>query len=180
MTNRPFMHRLVQSLAVLALLAQGCQWPPPEEPEPRVCGGLAGLACDAGEFCSFPLEAQCGAADQTGLCAVVPESCTEQYAPVCGCDDRTYDNECFANAAGVSVAREGACEQEGVSCDTRELACLRAAPECPDGQVPQIIDHCFGPCVPIDACLCNEAADCSYPDTYTCHMYRGRCGPYVN
>ena len=24
---------------------------PPEEPEPRVCGGLAGLPCDAGEFC---------------------------------------------------------------------------------------------------------------------------------
>jgi hypothetical protein len=145
-----------------------------------VCGGFAGLPCDEGEFCDFPPGAQCGAADQTGTCAVTPEVCDDVLAPVCGCDDHTYDNACLAHAAGVSVLHDGACEPEGVSCDPRELRCRRAAPECPDFQVPEIIDGCYGPCVAIDACLCDEPADCPNHDAYTCHMYRGRCGPYVN
>ena len=77
----------------------------------RDCGGLLGLQCEVGEFCSYEEDALCGAADQTGVCEVLPEVCTEIFAPVCGCDDRTYDNECFANAAGVSIASEGACPE---------------------------------------------------------------------
>ena len=73
------------------------------------CGGLAGLACDADEYCDFPTSAQCGAADQTGVCKDKPELCTEEYAPVCGCDDKTYGNACAAHAAGVSVAKQGEC-----------------------------------------------------------------------
>ena len=30
--------------------------------EPAACGGLQGLQCADGEFCNYPLEAQCGAA----------------------------------------------------------------------------------------------------------------------
>jgi Kazal-type serine protease inhibitor domain len=85
------------------------------EPEPppdgggSICGGIAGFACPTGEYCSFPAGAQCGAADQTGTCATRPEVCTQIYAPVCGCDDRTYGNACEAAAQGVSVLREGPC-----------------------------------------------------------------------
>ena len=35
--------------------------------------------------------------------------CTEQYEPVCGCDDVTYSNSCYADAAGVSVWTVGEC-----------------------------------------------------------------------
>jgi hypothetical protein len=76
-----------------------------------VCGGLLGASCDDGEFCNFPPEAICGAADQTGTCEAVPEACTAILQPVCGCDDRTYGNACEANRAGVSVASEGACDE---------------------------------------------------------------------
>lgn len=86
-----------------------------------VCGGLQGAACDKGEFCDFGANGQCGAADQTGVCRAVPETCTEEYAPVCGCDDKTYSNECFASGAGVSVSYKGECTGKGVACGTRGL-----------------------------------------------------------
>jgi hypothetical protein len=75
----------------------------------EMCGGLAGFACAPGLYCSFAPDAMCGAADQTGTCAKIPEVCTEQYDPVCGCDDKTYSNACDAGRAGVSVGKKGEC-----------------------------------------------------------------------
>ena len=94
-----------------------------EAPE-QACGGLLGLACDAGEYCHFEPDQMSGAADQTGVCLTTPEACIEIFMPVCGCDDQTYGNACVAHAAGVSVASEGECPSSNV-CGTR------GAPECP-------------------------------------------------
>jgi hypothetical protein len=83
-----------------------------EAPEPRACGGLLGLQCADAEFCDYAPEAMCGRADATGVCAPRPEQCTLDLMPVCGCDGETYSNRCSANAAGVSVETEGACEDD--------------------------------------------------------------------
>ncbi len=36
--------------------------------------------------------------------------CTANYAPVCGCDAKTYSNSCVAEKNGVIYYREGACQ----------------------------------------------------------------------
>lgn len=36
--------------------------------------------------------------------------CIEIYQPVCGCDQKTYSNSCFAKINGLSEWTEGACE----------------------------------------------------------------------
>lgn len=47
-----------------------------------------------------------------GTCKPIPEMCTMEFAPVCGCDGKTYSTACVAGRSGVSVASNGACPGE--------------------------------------------------------------------
>lgn len=67
----------------------------------------------SGEYCH--IETGCvvtGA--KMGDCRPMPNSCNMLYAPVCGCDGKTYGNACTAHAAGINVAQKGTCDP---SCD---------------------------------------------------------------
>jgi hypothetical protein len=72
------------------------------------CGGFVGARCPADEFCDYP-DDQCGVADGAGACVRLPEVCSRELAPACGCDGKTYENPCIANAAGADILKMGAC-----------------------------------------------------------------------
>ncbi len=79
-----------------------------ECPKVKQCGGKQGLTCGAGEFCEPD---QCGV-DVLGTCVPGPKlPCpkTTPAAQVCGCDKKTYANDCLRKQANVGKAADGPC-----------------------------------------------------------------------
>jgi Kazal-type serine protease inhibitor-like protein len=74
----------------------------------QFCGGIFGVKCDKGLFCQFPAP-YCGAFDRSGTCTRIPRICPRIFKPVCGCNGKTYANDCVRQAAGVSLRHPGKC-----------------------------------------------------------------------
>lgn len=72
------------------------------------CNPSAGSFCGEGQYCAF-FDGGCGLTGGSGSCASIPASCPADAGTVCTCENISFDNECFAAAAGLSVKAPGEC-----------------------------------------------------------------------
>lgn len=69
------------------------------------CSCVDSADCPAGSYCDKSI----GDCEGMGACQPYPVSCEPLLDPVCGCDNVTYENNCKAAMAGVTVQYMGPC-----------------------------------------------------------------------
>lgn len=114
--------------AYLAIVAGACD----------TGAGRIDTACRSNDDCESTELCATGICENgLGECIPIPMSCEDTVQYVCGCDARTYDNECLAQQARVRLASPEPC------------LCASNS-ECVEGQFCALDDSCLnvGSCLP--------------------------------
>lgn len=143
--------------------------------DPRVCGGIGNRTCSEHEYCAY--QGECGYAAGTSTCKPRPDACPEIYAPVCGCDGATYDNECAAARHGTGFLHEGPCKGQSCKVDDAEYPDGTGGIPAPDGcnvcQCKSGSLACTKRACPASACVVNGeiylTGSSGVPDPYSCN-----------
>ena len=72
--------------------------------------------CQKNEFCASDFR-NCDISGG-GNCKAIPESCSDEIIPTCGCNGITYDSDCQAATFSISIATGGECAQATASVGT--------------------------------------------------------------
>jgi hypothetical protein len=162
------VHRLCLGVA-LGVAAAGCaEKDPAAQDAPASEARDAGLAVEADAAVSDaalpPAPASPAGCRSDDDCQLVNDCCTCQAIPrgekPTSCDPkRSCVTAVCAQYQGVDRAHcsAGRCVL-GFECDPARVLCKRLAPICPPGEVPQIVNGCYGECV--DARQCSTVASC--------------------
>ncbi len=159
-----------------------------DPPDPVGCGGADGVACETSSFCQFD-EGDCDESGSPGMCTPMPSICTQEFSPVCGCDEQTYSNPCRANSAGINVAHRGPCEPsadafcggiagtvcaDGFYCLFAEGSCGSSDQSGVCDEIPEVCTEIFQP-----VCGCDGetyANDCFAATAGVSVASEGECG----
>jgi hypothetical protein len=77
----------------------------------EACGGPTGITCNSALWCQ-KAEGQCAVADAPGKCDKPVTFCMRVSRPVCGCNGKTYANDCERQRVKVQLDHAGACKKE--------------------------------------------------------------------
>ena len=78
----------------------------------EACGGAANITCNSALWCQKTTAGQCTTTGAAGTCDKAPAFCMQIYRPVCGCNGKTYANDCERQKARVQLDYVGACPKE--------------------------------------------------------------------
>ena len=142
-------------------------------PPPAACTDQT--QCAAAEYCAKAA----GDCSGQGTCSAVPALCPMVIDQVCGCDGKTYNNDCEAAVAGVNVQYKGACIvppqpaacTDSSQCQTTEYCRLLFGSCSGEGTCTALPISCTNVYNPV--CGCNGT---TYPNS--CYAARADMGIY--
>src|SRR4051812_44280073 len=73
----------------------------------EACGGKDAITCNSALWCQ-KVEGQCAVTEAPGKCDKAPSFCMRVSRPVCGCNGKTYANDCERQRVKVQLDHVGA------------------------------------------------------------------------